>query len=141
MSNPNPSPATRFKKGQPRPPGSGAKKGTRYRPQLSLRGAFKQAFEDLGGVEGLVRWASKNPGEFYKLVARLLPTEVKADVTAAAVVRDRERERRIFEELCAQALGPPPVEAQALLVEPEKRDGPVNGRNVLERVLEDVQGR
>jgi hypothetical protein len=112
-----------------------------YRPQLSLRGAFEQAFNELGGVEGLVRWASKNPGEFYKLVARLLPTEVKADVTAAAVVRDRERWRRIFEEFCAQALGPQPVEAQAMLVEAEKLDEPISGRNVLRRSIEDAQNR
>jgi hypothetical protein len=113
----------------------------RYRPQLSLRGAFEEAFHRLGGVEGLVRWASNSPGEFYKLVARLLPAEVKADVTAAVVVRNRERWRRIFEEFCAKALGPQLPEAQAVLVEPAKRDGPVSGRNVFGRLREDVQGR
>jgi hypothetical protein len=54
MSNPNPSRATRFKKGQPRPLGSGAKKGQKPRTQVNLRWAFEDAFRELGGVQGLV---------------------------------------------------------------------------------------
>lgn len=33
------------------------------------------AAEGIGGVEALTAWAKKNPGEFWKLYARLIPTE------------------------------------------------------------------
>jgi hypothetical protein len=37
--------------------------------------AFGLAFEELGGVEGLAAWAKRHPGDFYRLYARLIPTE------------------------------------------------------------------
>jgi len=44
-----------------------------------LKEAFLEAFEELGGVDGLVKWARKNnkcQGEFYKMVAKMLPSNV-----------------------------------------------------------------
>lgn len=42
-----------------------------------LAGVIKQSmldtFERIGGVTGMVRWARKNPGAFYKLFAHLAP--------------------------------------------------------------------
>lgn len=47
--------------------------------------AFKEAvmiaFDELGGVDGLVRWGQHNPTEFYKVASRLIPHEVVATVT------------------------------------------------------------
>jgi hypothetical protein len=37
--------------------------------------AFARAFEGIGGVPGLIEWAEANRTEFYKLFARLIPTE------------------------------------------------------------------
>ncbi|MCY1306723.1 hypothetical protein D9M70_565990 [compost metagenome] len=36
-----------------------------------------EAFDKLGGVAALVRWGKDEPGEFYKLWARMLPHEIK----------------------------------------------------------------
>ena len=37
--------------------------------------AFQDAFELIGGESRLATWAHANPGEFYKLFARLLPAQ------------------------------------------------------------------
>ena len=49
---------------------------TQAREQLT------QAFEDMGGVPELVRWGKKNPTEFYRIWARLIPKDVPAPETA-----------------------------------------------------------
>jgi hypothetical protein len=58
--------------------GAGRPKGaTNKIPRVAKENIIK-AFEDLGGVDGLVNWAksdSKNQGEFYKIYGRLLPIE------------------------------------------------------------------
>lgn len=58
--------------------GAGRPKGATNRiPRVAKENIIK-AFEDLGGVEGLVTWAmsdTKNRGEFYKIYSRLLPIE------------------------------------------------------------------
>lgn len=45
--------------------------------------AFKQAvllcFEGIGGDKAFQKWAKKNPTEFYKIAARLIPSEVVGD--------------------------------------------------------------
>ena len=58
--------------------GAGRPKGATNRiPRVAKENIIK-AFEDLGGVEGLVNWAkadAKNQGDFYKIYGRLLPIE------------------------------------------------------------------
>ena len=58
----------------------GRQKGTPNRTTASIKAAFVEAFEKLGGVDALVAWGNENPTDFYKLAARLIPTEVKADI-------------------------------------------------------------
>lgn len=45
--------------------------------------AFKQAvmvcFEGIGGNAAFQKWAKKNQTEFYKIAARLIPSEVVGD--------------------------------------------------------------
>jgi hypothetical protein len=40
--------------------------------------AFTDAFELIGGVPRLAHWASNNPTDFYKLYARLLPSQASS---------------------------------------------------------------
>ena len=57
--------------------GAGRPKGSTNKIPRAKENIIR-AFEDLGGVEGLVNWAktdSKNQGEFYKIYGRLLPIE------------------------------------------------------------------
>ena len=39
----------------------------------TLKNAFIETFEELGGVDNLVEWAGANQAEFYRMVARLMP--------------------------------------------------------------------
>jgi len=39
-------------------------------------------FEEIGGVDNLVEWARCNQTEFYRMLARLMPREIHADVNA-----------------------------------------------------------
>lgn len=54
----------------------GRQKGTPNRTTAAVKAALTEAFEKLGAVEGLVQWARREPGEFFKLWAKMLPTEV-----------------------------------------------------------------
>lgn len=42
-------------------------------------------FDQLGGVTKMAAWAEENQTEFYRLYARLLPTEATLNVTHARV--------------------------------------------------------
>ncbi len=57
----------------------GRKKGT-LNKAASIRAAFEQAFvalqKDKKKPHHLQAWAEANPTEFYKLAARLIPTEI-----------------------------------------------------------------
>ena len=89
-----------MKKGN-NPTGKGGfKEGNPGRPKGSLnqftllKHDYLKAFEELGGVDGLVKWAKKNKTTFYNIMTKLFPkgielsgpdggplefTEVKAD--------------------------------------------------------------
>jgi len=45
-----------------------------------LTGAFREAvhavYNGLGGHAAFLRWAIENPSDFYKIAARLIPTEI-----------------------------------------------------------------
>ena len=71
-----------FKKGNKGRPVGSVNKATQ-----TVREAFALAFEKRGGAQALVRWADENETEFYKLAARLIPTEIQGDVQAALTIR------------------------------------------------------
>jgi hypothetical protein len=69
----------RFARGAVKPPGSGRPKGRCNVMSQSVRDAFKEAFDDMGGAAALIKWArasNENLTEFFKLCARLIPHEV-----------------------------------------------------------------
>lgn len=49
--------------------------------------AFSAAFQMIGGVPRMALWADQNPGEFYKLYARLLPSQASDDLDSADGLR------------------------------------------------------
>ena len=61
-----------------RPPaaGKGRKPGSKNKIPREAKQAFAHAFEECGGVRGLVAWGRENQTEFYKLYARLIQVEV-----------------------------------------------------------------
>ena len=60
----------------------GRKAGTPNKITTSIKEAFKQAFDEMGGVEALVNWGKANDTEFYKLASKLIPQDIKADLTS-----------------------------------------------------------
>lgn len=66
-----------FKKGQ-----GGRPKGSKNKTTLAAKEAFQLAFEELGGCERLVQWATEDKDNlkvFYTLYARLIPMDHTTD--------------------------------------------------------------
>lgn len=57
----------------------GRRPGSTNKRTAEVKDALLKAFDELGGVEALVKWGkqARNRTEFYKLWAKLLPTEIK----------------------------------------------------------------
>ncbi len=55
--------------------GKGRPKGAKNKSTASIKGALVAAFDKLGGVKSLVSWGKENPGDFYKIWAKLVPQE------------------------------------------------------------------
>lgn len=99
--------------GRPKPPnaGKGRVKGVPNKTTVAVKAALTEAFEELGGVPSLVAWGKANETEFYKLWAKLLPTEVtgpnggpipvQANVLAAVALLTPE-ERGTLRELASK---------------------------------------
>ena len=66
-------------------PGSGRRKGVPNKMTRLAKEAIALAFEEVGGVEALVKWIKKDPQnqrDFYVCVyPKLLPLDVRAEVT------------------------------------------------------------
>ena len=58
----------------------------------TLKSAFIDAFEEIGGVDNLVEWARCNQTEFYKMLARIMPREIHANVNTGVSLVECLRE-------------------------------------------------
>lgn len=65
-----------FKKGEKRP-NQGRPKGCKNKATVAIKEAFREAFDEMGGVDALVNWGRDNPTQFYQLASKLIPTEVE----------------------------------------------------------------
>ena len=65
----------------------GRVKGTPNKLTTSFKTAVVLAFEGIGGHKTFQKWARKNQSEFYKIAARLIPTEVVGDADQPVAVR------------------------------------------------------
>lgn len=72
----------------------GRQKGTPNKLTRAAREVYEEAFEKLGGVPALVKWAKDNLSDFYKLHARLIPTDVNAKIGLDADAAELLREAR-----------------------------------------------
>ena len=72
-------------KGAPSLNPAGRPKGSRNR-FTEVKAAFVEAFERLGGTDGLLSWISENEarqGEFYRMVVALMPKDLTIDTVDA----------------------------------------------------------
>ena len=60
---------------------SGSRKGIPNKIGAAVKSSVVDVFNRIGGREGMTAWALKNRSEFYKLYARLIPTESVAEIT------------------------------------------------------------
>lgn len=70
---------------RPRIPGRLARAREGFNRQDVIN-AFNEAFEQMGGVRRLALWADQNPGEFFKLYAKLLPSSSQDVNTGTTIV-------------------------------------------------------
>jgi hypothetical protein len=105
MSNPNPSPATRFKPG---PRKVGRATGTPNKITLSARQIINDAFEGIGGTERLIKWinkSEKNEAAWWNNIwVRTLPLSatVRSEIEHSVNLRGEELTKAL------QAHGLPP---------------------------------
>jgi hypothetical protein len=65
---------------------AGKPKGTPNKISKSCKANIAAVFDRLGGEEGMLAWAQSDPGEFYKIYARMLPMEMGEDGGGITVV-------------------------------------------------------
>lgn len=71
------------KRGKPFAPGNPGRPSGAQNKFTTLKDSFLGVFERLGGTDGLLEWAKKNKrnqAEFYRMVTKMLPANVSADV-------------------------------------------------------------
>ena len=56
---------------------NGRPKGKPNKSTTSVKEAFRLAFEGVGGVPELIKWAKEERTEFFKIYSKLLPKEVE----------------------------------------------------------------
>ena len=56
----------------------GRQAGTPNRITAAFKDAVRFVYDDIGGNTAFAAWARENPTEFYKIAARLIPTEIAA---------------------------------------------------------------
>jgi len=70
-------------------PGPGRPKGSKNK-LTNIKDEFLFAYEVIGGLGGLTTWAKKeeNRTEFYRMLTRLFPREIKAEITIGRAVSE-----------------------------------------------------
>jgi len=61
----------------------GRQKGSQNKITTNVKESLKYVYARLGGDEAMFEWARENPEEFYRHWIKMLPTEVKQDVTSS----------------------------------------------------------
>ena len=92
-------PRTAFKKGNPKPPGSGRAKGTPNKFTGTMRQAAMEAFGKIDGVEWLAKIAKSNsPANRRAMVAffgKMLPLQVTGEEGGPVVIQISESQKDV----------------------------------------------
>lgn len=67
--------------------GKGRPKGSQNKVNAAFKNAVLEVFERNGGTEWMSQWASENETEFFKIAARLIPTEMTGKIEHIRTVR------------------------------------------------------
>jgi hypothetical protein len=66
----------------------GRVKGTPNKLTTSFKEAVQTVYHEIGGNENFARWARRNETEYYKIAARLIPTEITGSPVMKPLVID-----------------------------------------------------
>lgn len=76
----------------------GRKKGSLNKITMAFKEAVKTVYDEIGGDEAFAEWAKENKTDFYKIAARLIPTEIsKTNNNITVVVHRGDSEKIIYE--------------------------------------------
>ena len=67
----------------------GRQVGTPNKVTTIFKDAVRTFYEDIGGNAAFAAWAKENPTEFYRIAARLIPTEMASQGTSINVTVNR----------------------------------------------------
>jgi hypothetical protein len=114
------------RKGQKRTPGSGRKAGVPNKVTATVKSVFEQTFKDMQKdpkqPHALGQWAKTEPAEFYKLAAKLIPQDIKANLTGNVTLTPNVN--LIVEAMGANLAGAlPPSGALTISTEPQGVNG------------------
>ena len=78
----------------------GRKAGVPNRVTAAFKDALRFVYEDIGGNAAFSEWAKENPTEFYRICARLIPTEVAASESEGVtiIINRRDSQGRFIED-------------------------------------------
>jgi len=67
----------------------GRQVGTPNKVTSAFKDAIRFVYQDIGGHTAFAEWAKENPTEFYRIAARLIPTEMASQGTNLNVIINR----------------------------------------------------
>ncbi len=83
-----------FKNGDPGGPGRPNGSKSKF---TNIKEQFLAAYENIGGLDALITWAKqpKNQTEFYKMLTKLFPKEIKGELKIGKSVSEYSTEELI----------------------------------------------
>jgi len=71
-------------------PGPGRPRGSKNKFSREMKDEFLLAYHYIGGLGNLTQWAKKeeNQTEFYKMLTKLFPREIKAEITIGRAISE-----------------------------------------------------
>lgn len=94
-------------KGKPRPEGAGRKKGTVNKITKEIKDMVIGALEQGGGQAWLVQQMEMNPVAFMGLIGKIIPHQVKAQLTGSGPNGEIEQITRIERVIIKPGANPP----------------------------------
>lgn len=87
-----------FEKGKPRPEGAGRKEGSVNKLTKTVKERVLEVFNELqeDSEANLLSWAKTEPTEFYKIAAKLIPSDINAKIEGKIItVKTSDSDRYI----------------------------------------------
>lgn len=64
----------------------GRQRGTPNKVTAAFKDAVRTVYDTIGGHQAFAEWARGNPSDFYRIAARLIPTEIASRESSGVTV-------------------------------------------------------